>query len=275
MTKPDPMVEVTQECGNTDIDLWRRETSKDGEPFQSYASIHQTEGGDITICLGGLCFTQPVEEWHKLARHRQSGVSGDVEAVEIACKAFAEASGYYTPFHRGLQSVSANKMRDGMRAALKAALSATPPKSADDVEPVDVEAAAKRIREFLEVWRKSDEYGDEIASFGFERLTVSNIETVLATLSATPQPTDAGLVDELREAMRGSIEQGQDDETISLDWRLCDRILTTLQSNRNDVIEECAQVVERYPSNQMADVPVIRGCAKAIRALQSNDGSAS
>jgi hypothetical protein len=40
------------------------------------------------------------------------------EQVEVASKAYAEATGYYVPFHRGLSSPSSDKIREGMRAAL-------------------------------------------------------------------------------------------------------------------------------------------------------------
>lgn len=46
--------------------------------------------------------------------------SADIEAVEIASQAFAEATDYYTPFHRGLSSESSNKIRKGIRAAIEA-----------------------------------------------------------------------------------------------------------------------------------------------------------
>jgi Lar family restriction alleviation protein len=42
------------------------------------------------------------------------------DMVERACKAYADATGYYVEFHRGLSSPSADGMRKGMRAALKA-----------------------------------------------------------------------------------------------------------------------------------------------------------
>lgn len=42
--------------------------------------------------------------------------------VESMCKAYAEATDYYVPFHSGLRSESADKMRVGMRAAIEAAL---------------------------------------------------------------------------------------------------------------------------------------------------------
>lgn len=44
----------------------------------------------------------------------------DVEKVEIAAKAYAEATGYYTQFHAGLDAPSANLIRTGIRAALSA-----------------------------------------------------------------------------------------------------------------------------------------------------------
>lgn len=54
-------------CANTDTELWSRETSKDSEPFHSYASISETREGAITICVGGFCVTRPIEDWHALA----------------------------------------------------------------------------------------------------------------------------------------------------------------------------------------------------------------
>lgn len=38
-----------------------------------------------------------------------------------------------------------------------------------------------------------------------------------------------------------------------------------LSAARREGMEEAARIAEQYPSNQMADVPVIRGVAKAIR----------
>lgn len=46
--------------------------------------------------------------------------------VEAASKAYAEATGYYVEFHRGLRSESSDKIRRGVRAALEAALSTAP-----------------------------------------------------------------------------------------------------------------------------------------------------
>jgi hypothetical protein len=42
------------------------------------------------------------------------------EMVERFSKIFADASGYYVPFHRGLSSPSADKLRAGVRAILAA-----------------------------------------------------------------------------------------------------------------------------------------------------------
>jgi hypothetical protein len=47
-----------------------------------------------------------------------SGVTEDV--VEVASSAYAEATEYYVPFHRGLSSDSADKIRKGVRAAVEA-----------------------------------------------------------------------------------------------------------------------------------------------------------
>lgn len=49
------------------------------------------------------------------------------DMVEVAAKAFADATGYYVPFHRGLSSESADNVRRGMRAALLAAADAERP----------------------------------------------------------------------------------------------------------------------------------------------------
>lgn len=61
------------------------------------------------------------------------------ENIETACKAFADATGYYVPFHRGLKSESADMMRKGMCAALTALSSAAAPEATD---PRDAEIAA-------------------------------------------------------------------------------------------------------------------------------------
>jgi len=58
------------------------------------------------------------------------------ERVETACEAYAEATGYYVPFHRGLSSESADRMRKGMRAALDA-LDAIPAQEVGYVEPIE------------------------------------------------------------------------------------------------------------------------------------------
>jgi len=42
------------------------------------------------------------------------------EIIERAAQAYAEATGYYVQFHRGLSSPSADKIREGMRAAIEA-----------------------------------------------------------------------------------------------------------------------------------------------------------
>lgn len=72
--------------------------------------------------------------------------AADIEKVDRACKAYAEATGYYVQFHSGLSSPSADKMREGMRAALNAiaALSTVPAKSAEG-EPEDREEAARDL----------------------------------------------------------------------------------------------------------------------------------
>ena len=44
----------------------------------------------------------------------------DADAIERAAKAFSDASGYYVPSHPGLSWPSADKLRAGIRAALKA-----------------------------------------------------------------------------------------------------------------------------------------------------------
>lgn len=61
---------------------------------------------------------------------------GDPE-IEAMCKAFADATGYYVEFHRGLRSVSSDKYRVGMKAAIEAlrALEATP-QNAGEAKPV-------------------------------------------------------------------------------------------------------------------------------------------
>ena len=43
------------------------------------------------------------------------------DSIELACKAFAEATGYYVEFHKGLRSESSDRIRKGARAALEAA----------------------------------------------------------------------------------------------------------------------------------------------------------
>jgi hypothetical protein len=50
----------------------------------------------------------------------QPAPSALADEVDIACKAYADATEYYIQFHRGLSSPSADKMRKGMRAALHA-----------------------------------------------------------------------------------------------------------------------------------------------------------
>lgn len=45
-----------------------------------------------------------------------------LKSREAGAKAYAEATGYYTPFHAGLDSESANSIRKGTDAAIRAAL---------------------------------------------------------------------------------------------------------------------------------------------------------
>lgn len=59
----------------------------------------------------------------------------DSKALEAAAKAYAEATGYYVEFHRGLSSASADKIRTGTEAAIRAYLSATSPSSLADANP--------------------------------------------------------------------------------------------------------------------------------------------
>lgn len=42
------------------------------------------------------------------------------EVVEDAAAAYAKKTGYYVEFHKGLKSVSSDKIRDGIRAAIEA-----------------------------------------------------------------------------------------------------------------------------------------------------------
>jgi hypothetical protein len=42
------------------------------------------------------------------------------DEIEVACAAYAKATGYYVEFHRGLSSESSDRMRKGMRAAFLA-----------------------------------------------------------------------------------------------------------------------------------------------------------
>lgn len=46
----------------------------------------------------------------------------ELKSREAAAKAFAEATGYYVEFHSGLSSESAENIRRGTEAAVKAAL---------------------------------------------------------------------------------------------------------------------------------------------------------
>lgn len=45
---------------------------------------------------------------------------GDLNEVDRLAQVYAEATGYYVPFHRGLSSPSADKIREGIRAVLAA-----------------------------------------------------------------------------------------------------------------------------------------------------------
>jgi hypothetical protein len=101
--------------------------------------------------------------------------------VEDACKAYADATGYYVPFHRGLSSESSDKMRKGMRAALKALRRTAPPDT----------GAEARLRKAL---RNVQKIISEAALTGFnhkdgdwaDRLFASQQKTS-AALSAHPK----------------------------------------------------------------------------------------
>ncbi|HSC57537.1 MAG TPA: hypothetical protein VLC51_10055 [Nitrospira sp.] len=61
------------------------------------------------------------------------------EQIEIACAAYAKATGYYVEFHRGLSSESSDRMRKGMRAAIVALQDAIPgvPQTSGVWQPIE------------------------------------------------------------------------------------------------------------------------------------------
>ena len=55
-----------------------------------------------------------------IALARRAVPGGGEDDVERLSKVYAEATGYYVPFHRGLSSPSADSIRKGIRAVLAA-----------------------------------------------------------------------------------------------------------------------------------------------------------
>lgn len=58
-------VRVSEDCENTDKEIWRK---KAGDYYSP--SIHVTQGGGIGINCGGHVIVMPVEKWHALGRLR-------------------------------------------------------------------------------------------------------------------------------------------------------------------------------------------------------------
>lgn len=52
-----------QACNNTDRDLWFEDPSNSAYSPRLFI----TETGGIGIDVGGLCFVQPIREWHRMA----------------------------------------------------------------------------------------------------------------------------------------------------------------------------------------------------------------
>lgn len=65
---------------------------------------------------------QTVEEYNAIVKARSPRDAVTEAMVEDACAVYAEKTGYYVSFHRGLRSTSSDNMRQAMRAALTAAL---------------------------------------------------------------------------------------------------------------------------------------------------------
>jgi len=72
----------------------------------------------------GMCLTVgDLRALLAITEPRREAVDDDM--LHAACKAYTEAKGYYVPYHRGLSSASANRLRAGIRAALEAVLTPT------------------------------------------------------------------------------------------------------------------------------------------------------
>lgn len=69
---------------NTDREIWRE---RPGDYYTD--SIHVTASGSIGINCGGMVYTLPVREWHKLASAALSGSDGtEAETVVVPAKMF-------------------------------------------------------------------------------------------------------------------------------------------------------------------------------------------
>ena len=56
---------------NLDKEVWRKDLKDSSDPDNFYApNILVTPEQAITICVGGLCITKTIEDWHDLARGR-------------------------------------------------------------------------------------------------------------------------------------------------------------------------------------------------------------
>lgn len=93
------------------------------------------------------------------------------ELVEIGSEAYAKATGYYVPFHRGLLSESSNKIRQGIRAALTAALAV----AGDGWEPI--ETAEMNNKVLLGWYDSTGEWNCEVgcASWGWRNAEANNV----------------------------------------------------------------------------------------------------
>jgi hypothetical protein len=110
------------------------------------------------------------------------------EMVEELSKAYADATGYYVPFHRGLSSESADKIRTGIRAVLQR-LSSRETGVADRAPAIStsVEGATQRAENFAEYRIYGTPNWDGYGAAPITKQTVEWAEILLAMFRAPPE----------------------------------------------------------------------------------------
>jgi len=139
----------------------------------------------------------------------------DKKALEAATKVYADAIGYYVEFHKGLNSESSNKMRAGMRKAIRTYLAAAPRGKGGAVmgeAPTEAQVdLRKNWNDFCDCdcFEGADTFSDRMELAGL-------IELV---------PVDAEALEDAFAAERGIEPNG-------MMWRLTDAGRTTLRASK-------------------------------------------